>query len=145
MTSEDLRLVGAAAAVRGDDRGGRSRPSPGGAFLAESDQRGQRRLDLVRQLGAPVGRLRGLDRYVTEGADGRHEVLATVDTVLPVEVLSSWAGSGQVRTTIAYEPHGVWGHIRRRLQSEHQFGQRAGSAITEVELANVDVSVEVQP
>jgi hypothetical protein len=146
LTAEDLRLVGAATAVRGAGRDLPTGSRAGGVFLAEAGARDARRRDLAQRFGAPVGRLRGLDRYVAATADGRHEVLVTPDTALPVEVLLSSAAAGQMRTGLTYEARGGYGHLRRLIRSEHHLPEPgAGRAITEVELANVVLSSEVRP
>lgn len=147
LTAEDLRLVGAAATVRDSGRGLPAGSRAGGVFLAEAGAAAdERRRDLTRRFGAPVGRLRGLDRYVAVQADGRHEVLVTSDTALPVEMSMSSTTAGQMRTGLTYEARGSYGHIRRLMRSEHHFAESgAGRAITEVELANVVLSSEVRP
>jgi hypothetical protein len=146
MTVEDLRLVGAVATARG---GGRTLPAAsgaGGVFVAEAGGQEARRHDLERRFGAPVDRVRGLDRYVTTTSDARHEVLVTADTALPVEILTSSTSAGQMRTGVTYEAYGDYGHVRRLMRSEHHFAEgAAGRSIIEVELANVVLSTEVQP
>jgi hypothetical protein len=146
LSVDDLRLVGATATLRGPDRSRPSSGSPGGSFLASASQRDERRADLVRRFGAPVGRLRGLDRFVTTDAGGRHEVLATVDTILPVEVSTAAPAGGSMLTTITYEPREGYGHLRRLVTTQHHLpGPGAGLALTEVELTNVVLSDEVRP
>ncbi|MCC7045015.1 MAG: hypothetical protein IT183_14210 [Acidobacteria bacterium] len=146
LTAEDLRLVGAAAAVREAGRGLPAGSGAGGVFLAEAGALDERRRELARRFGAPVGRLRGLDRYVAASGDGRHEVLVTPATALPVEMFMSSTTAGQMRTGLTYEARGSYGHIRRLMRSEHHFADSgAGRAITEVELANVVLSSEVLP
>jgi hypothetical protein len=146
LTADDLRLVGAASTVRAGARVLPAGSRAGGVFLADAGGKGQRRLELARRFGAPVGRLRGFDRYVTVTADQREEVLVTTDTALPVELVTTSRTAGQMRTGITYQAHGSYGHVRRLMRSEHHFaGSVAGRAIIEVELANVVLSSEVRP
>lgn len=146
LTTDDLRLVGAARIARGDRQELPAHARPGGVFLAGAADRAERRLDFARRFGAPTGRVRGLDRYVATTADGRHEVLVTTDTALPVELFTSSTTAGYMRTGITYETHGTYGHVRRLMRSEHHFAETdAGRSVTEVELANVVLSSEVRP
>ena len=146
LTSDDLRLVGAARTVRGERQEAPGRGRAGGVFLAGAGDQAERRLDLARRYGAPAGRVRGLDRYVSTTADGRHEVLVTTDTALPVELFTSSSTAGYMRTGITYEAYGSYGHVRRLMRSEHHFVEAgAGRSATEVELANVVLSSEVRP
>jgi len=144
MSPEDLRLVGAAT-LAGGGAGPHVAPRrAGGTFVAEAGDADGRRRDLVGSFGPPVGRSGGLDRYVKTDTHGRHQVLVTPDTALPVEVLVSSPTAGEMRTAIAYEAHGAYGHVRRLIRSEHHLAQAgAGRAVTEVELANIVLAGEV--
>src|SRR5690606_19367149 len=104
----------------------------GASFVAESSRAADRRGDLVRRFGPPQDRVRGLDRYVVEDTAGRVEALVAPDTVLPLELRATSAGGPEMLTTIAYEPHERFGHVRRLMRSEHRFTGAAGHAVTEV-------------
>jgi hypothetical protein len=146
VSPDDLRLVGAVAGASHSDRGPLQGSPAGSIFLAEAGHEATRRLELVRQFGPPAGRVGDLERYVSTSADGRHEALVTVDTVLPVELVSSSTAGGRMRTTLAYEVHPGYGHVRRLMRSEHHLPQTdAGHAVTQVELSNVVLSDEVRP
>ncbi len=148
VTPDDLRLVGAAQSVRVQqgERGQPGAPGPVG-FFAEAARQTERRDELIRRFGAPTGLVRGLDRYVQNDGHGRREVLVARDSALPVEITAWAAGGAQMRTAITYQPYGAAGHVRRLMRTEHQFGgaDRAGRAVTEVELANVVITDEVRP
>lgn len=145
MSMADLPMLAAAESTRGPARWqsrGVAAPSAA-AWLAESGKHAERRQELIREFGPAVGRVRGFDRYVSQGAGGRHEVLVTPDTALPVE-LNSTSETGEMQTTVAYQAHGTYGHVRRLMRSEHRFAQmNIGRAITEVELGDVVISDEV--
>ena len=143
---DDLRIVGAVAGARRASRGPQQDASAGGIFLAEAGHAASRRLELVRRFGPPAGRVGDLERYVNSSADGHHEALVTVDTALPVDLVSSSTAGGRMRTTLAYDVHAGYGHVRRLMRSEHHLPQSAaGHAVTQVELSNVILSAEVQP
>lgn len=143
---DDLRLVGAVAGARRSGRGPLPESSAGGVFVAEAGHEGARRLDLVRRFGPPTGRAGGLERYVSSSADGRHEALVTVDTALPVDLVSSSTTGGRMRTTLAYDARAGYGHVRRLMRTEHHLPQAdTGHAVTQVELSNVVLSGEVRP
>lgn len=147
MTMADLKMLGAAEAVRGGTgTAAQPQPAAGAVLLAEAGRQAERRQALARAFGAPVGRVRGLDRYVSKTKEGSDEVLVAPDTALPVELASSSAAAGDVRTEVAYQAYGAYGHVRRLMRSEHRFAQAdAGRVLTEVELANVVISDEVMP
>ncbi len=149
MSAEDLQVLGVARGARAgagpptlEPR--RPSPAPAAAWLAEAGRYRERRDDLVRTFGAAVGRIRGLDHYVTTDETTRHEALVTPDTALPLEVSTTMADGTEVRTEVEYEPYGTYGHVRRLLRSRHRFAQASfGGALTEVELANVVIAGEV--
>ncbi len=146
VSAADLQLVGAARVVQEGAASGRGR-SPAGALLAEAGTGGEltRRRELERRFGPATGRVRGLDRYVATTSDARHEVLVKPDTVLPVELLTSSSGRGEMRTGVTYDAHGRHGYVRRLLRTEHHLAEAgAGRAVTEVELANIVMSDEVR-
>jgi hypothetical protein len=143
---DDLRMVGAVASARRAGRGPGQAASAGGVFLAEAGHEAARRLELVRRFGPPAGRVGDLERYVSSSTDGHHEALVTVDTALPVDIVSSLTAGGRMRTTLAYEAHAGYGHVRRLMRTEHHLPQTdAGHAVTQVELSNVVLSGEVRP
>lgn len=148
MSAEDLQVLGVARGARAgagprlEQR--RAAPAPASAWLAEAGRHRERRDDLVRTFGAAVGRIRGLDHYVSTNETARHEALVTPDTALPLEVSTTMADGTEVRTEVDYEPHGNYGHVRRLMRSRHRFAQASfGGALTEVELADVVIADEV--
>jgi hypothetical protein len=146
LTPDDLRLVGVVDTLRQRGSGGRDATDGLGTLLAEAGRQHERRAELERRFGSAADRVRGLDRYISTSAGVRTEVLVTPDTVLPVELLTTSASAGHMRTGVSYQAHGAYGHVRRLIRSEHHFGNAgAGRAVTEVELANVVLSGEVRP
>jgi hypothetical protein len=143
MTMADLPVLGAAETLRQKPvTGGRALPAV--SWLAEAGRESERREELVRSLGTPVGRVRGLDHYATRTATGRHDVLVAPDTALPVE-LTSTSDAAEVQTGVEYLPYGSFGYVRRFLRSEHRLLQAAERSVTEVELAHIVISDEVTP
>jgi hypothetical protein len=148
MSAADLQVLGVARSARGDAK---SRVAPRGpvgppasAWLAEAGRHRERRDDLERTFGAPVGRLRGLDRYVAVDDTARQEALVTPDTALPVQVSTTMADGADLRTEVDYEPYGNYGYVRRLMRSSQRFAQVSfGRAETEVELTDVVISDEV--
>ena len=68
----------------------RARPSN---LVVASGRGNERRAEFERQFGAPVERVRGLDRYVKTRRDDVDEVLVDPVTVLPVEFNTVRAGA----------------------------------------------------
>jgi hypothetical protein len=91
-----------------------------------------------------VGRARGFDRYLTTTAEGTQEVLVTPETALPVEINVQTQSGANARSTMAYEPFGVRGQLRKLTRTDQGLGA-AGRAVTEVELSNAVVSDGAQP
>lgn len=147
VTDADRLVFGAAQAVRVTPGvPGRSRPLRAvGGLLVEAVDRDVRRSELQQRFGPPVGRVRGLDRFVSTSGEGSQEVLVTSDTVLPVEVNVSMPGGISTRMTMSYDAYGSRGHVRRLTRSEQTFDASAARSVTEVELTNVVIAGEVTP
>lgn len=144
LSEADLQLVGAARSVQRGIAGRPEKAAVAGVLVAEAGGEQTRRHELERRFGPAAGRVRGLDRYVASSAEGRHEVLVRPDVVLPVEMLTTAAGHGEMRTGVTYETHGRHGYVRRLLRTEHHLPEAgAGRAVTEVELANIAIDDEV--
>ena len=96
----------------------------------------------LAQHGAPQGRVRGLDRYVVQGARGL-VVETLVDTALQAVVERNVAREGQLQThiTYAYErlPGGIYLQNRTRVERRDPRAARGRSAI-EVTVNNVKVT-----
>jgi hypothetical protein len=120
--------------VNGRSRGG---PVASGLLAAHAD-RATRVRDLQARLGRPVGRMRGLDRFVSRDGDETRELLVDPGSVLPVEVNVARRGALASRLEMSYLAHGT-GHVRSALRSELVVGQGAAGdrLVTEMTLGNI--------
>lgn len=141
-TDGDRRLMALPDAlryrVRAVERG--MRAGAGGAsggLIVEGRLRADRRAGFERKFGKAVGRVRGLDRFVSESAGATEEVLVTPDSALPVEVNSVAGGVLMRRVELAYTPRGD-GHVRRAIRTEQPLeGTEQGRMVTDVEFSNI--------
>jgi hypothetical protein len=114
---------------------------PAAGLVARAADAGARRSDLVRRLGVPVGRLRGLDRFVTQTGQLLEEVLVQPEAGLPVEINLVRGGALVSHARFDYETFGGGAFLRRRFRHEEALPDGGGTRlVTEVELTNISVS-----
>ena len=117
-----------------------------GHVLAEAGARDRRRGELQRRFGRAVGRVRGLDRFVTVDGRDTHEVLVSPDAALPVELNTVRDDALVARAALRYDPVAAVGHLRRYLRTEQRLTDRSEDrVVTEFELANVAMATGVRP
>jgi hypothetical protein len=93
-------------------------PGEPSMLVASADSRAARRTALERRFGAPAGRVRGLDRYVTREGSAVHEMLVHPESALPAEVNVAEGKTLLQHHRFDYRrlADGTW--IRRRMASE---------------------------
>ena len=150
-TPEDIRALGLPAHLRDRDwepadLAARAAGAPAFAGVAGAaaglvhplGDRASRRRDLERRYGAPVGQVRGLDRFLAEVADSLHEVLVDPETALPIEINVADRGALVRRVTFDYQSLPNASLLRRLLRNEEAVAEGNGMRlVTEVELTNV--------
>jgi len=114
----------------------RARPSN---LLVASGRGDERRAEFERQFGAPVERVRGLDRYVKTRRDDVDEVLVDPVTVLPAEFNTVRAGALVSRVQMAYEPKGDGSFVRRWFRAERALPDSARRVVTTIDVTNVQI------
>ncbi len=111
--------------------------------LAPLEQRDVRRARIERQLGRPTGQVRGLDRFTAWVGEETHEVLVDPQTAVPVEVNTMRAGQLVARTTLAHLRDAAGVLVRRTMRRERtRAGPSSDRSVTEIELANIQLSAE---
>jgi hypothetical protein len=152
-TDEQRRRIGVAASLRRTtwDRdvlagqvAGAAVPVGGRAIttglLAEARLAPTRRQRFEARYGRPVGRVRGLDRFVMATGNQTEETLVTPDSSLPVEVNLVRAGGLASHIRITYDSNPAVGYVRRLLHSEEVANEASGARlVTEVEMSNLIV------
>jgi hypothetical protein len=118
--------------------------SPAGGWadrlVARREERVRRRQLLELAHGAPVGRVAGLDRYLSATEEGLDEVLADPDTALPVEINTVHGGRLVARARFGYEQLDERFLVRRRVSAERVLPDAAGArVVTEIDVTNVHV------
>ncbi len=109
-----------------------------GGLLVDAADRSARRAALERRLGRAIGKVRGLDRFVTTGPDETEEVLVAPDEALPVEINNARDGRLFSHATFEYRPHGAGAILRHRARVERLLAaDRADRLVTELEVSNV--------
>lgn len=110
-------------------------------LVADADGRAARSRDLQQKYGKAVGRVRGLDRFLSTRDDTLEEVLADPRSALPLEINSVRDGVLEHHLVLDYDrrPDGAW--VRRRMRTEHLLPGGSGhrSQMT-VEFTNVSVA-----
>jgi hypothetical protein len=109
-------------------------------LLVASGRSNERRAELERQFGAPVERVRGLDRYVKTRRDDVDEVLVDPVTVLPAEINTVRAGALVSHIQMAYEPNANGTLVRRRFRAERAVPEHARRLVTTIDVTNVVVA-----
>ena len=110
-----------------------------GLIAAAEDAPGRRR-GLEQELGAAVGRVRGLDRFLATRGDSMEEVLVDAATAVPVEINTSTRGELVRHAVLEYAP--IEGAVYRRLSRSQRTmpGQSDKRFVTEIELSNVELT-----
>src|SRR6185295_10742121 len=109
--------------------GQRSRVTPAPARLGDNQLikrsgSNARRLALQRQHGVPVGKVRGLDRYVKARADRTEEILVDTQLQLPVETNVVRDGRLVSQRTVSYAAAGADLIVRHRVHTERLLSPR---------------------
>jgi hypothetical protein len=113
---------------------------PGGfqPLLLSRTDTPRRRDALVKNLGPPVERLRGRDRYIRRRGDTVEEVLTDPEWAVPVELSVLRRGTRVAHTTVDYQQGPGGALVSRTIRSERALqGARAGRAVTTVTFSNV--------
>jgi hypothetical protein len=111
------------------------------AVVAPPEQRAARRIAIERQLGGPVGQVRGLDRHVAWMGTDTLEVLVDPDMVVPVEINRMRRGELVARTSITQTRDAAGALLRRTSRTERLVDGGGGERmVTEIELANIQVT-----
>ena len=120
-------------AVRADD--------PLLGLLQDGRDRAARRSAIGRRLGAPLERVKGLDRHVVRSGDDTIETLVDPVTAVPVEVAVVRDGAviERVRHAFATAPRG--GLVRRGVQSERVLPGEGERLLVDVEFSGLRVEV----
>jgi len=141
-TAADRRLFGvvnaASESTEPDARPMSTRARPSNLLVA-SNRGQQRRAEIERVFGAPVERVRGLDRYVRTRRDDVHEVLVDPITVLPAELNTVRAGTLVSRVQMAYEPKSNGTLVRRWFRAERALPDSERRVVTTIDVTNVQV------
>ena len=118
-------------AVRADD--------PLLGLLQDGRDRAARRSAIGRRLGAPLERVKGLDRHVVRSGDDTIETLVDPVTAVPVEVAVVRDGAviERVRHAFATAPRG--GLVRRGVQSERVLPGEGERLLVDVEFSGLRV------
>jgi hypothetical protein len=106
------------------------------ALLPSPDRKDARRTNLQRRFGKPLGRLRGMDRYVETSANHTTELLVDSDWSLPLELNVVRDGQLQSHASFSYEAGSGGSLVRRASHVEHLLPKGVRTAL-DVELANV--------
>lgn len=110
-------------------------------LVADSRQRENRRTELTRRLGRPLGRVRGLDRFVSVDGQDTQEVLVDAAAALPVEINTVRNARLVGRAELHYDALPAVGHLRQFMRTEHAVeGGNGDRTVTEVELSDVTVT-----
>jgi hypothetical protein len=110
----------------------------GHGLLMAAGARAERSRKLRQDLGAPAGKIRGLDRYLTQ-SDGRiQEVLVSADTVVPVEINVVNDSALESHSTFEYEALADGTLWRKRARTESVVPNRPGHRfVSQMTVSNV--------
>ncbi len=89
-----------------------------GDLIAKRAGATERRQHLQRDLGPPVGRVRGLDRFLSAQGEVTHEVLVDPADAVPVEVNLARNGALESHVTFDYQVLSDGSLLRRAARSE---------------------------
>lgn len=127
-----------AAAPSSDTPGGSRSREWADHLLPTASGRTARRAAFTRDLGAPQGLVRGLERFVQTRDDSTTEVLSDPAWSVPVEVNVLRNGALVSHTVLSYEEDPGAGLVRRRMRSEQLVSPESGDrALVDFELANI--------
>lgn len=139
-TAADRRLFGlvnpASDANPPDTRPMSTRARPSNLLVASSRGK-EHRAELERLFGAPIERVRGLDRYVKTRRGDVDEVLVDPVTVLPAEFNTVRAGALVSRVQMTYEPKGNETFVRRSFRAERALADTDRRLVTTIDVTNV--------
>ena len=108
------------------------------AVVPSSSRTSSRRAALERRHGKAVGRVGGLDRFITTTGDDTLEVLADPVWALPLEINTVRSGALVSHTTLLYAAGSGGTLVRRTVRTEHGMpGGDGERLVTDVEFANV--------
>lgn len=117
-------------------------PSLASGLVATANRRQGRRQQLEARYGAPVGRLRGLDRFVVRRGEMTEEILVSPAANLPVELNTVRGGVLLSRVQLEYQPTSSGDMVRRAMRIEHLVDPSVGTRLaTDVDVANLTVGV----
>jgi YD repeat-containing protein len=152
--AEDRRLLHTPATLAAglpviESLAGRTGPAPPAlvgsswidAVIVPPAGRASRRAALERQLGRPVGQVRGLDRFLTRVGDATHEVLVDATAAVPVEVNATRQGRLAARTTFTYARDGAGALVGRTTRTERTTEVAGERTVLTTELANIEIGV----
>jgi hypothetical protein len=134
----DVGLLLNGARRAGGARTSRASSEWADVFLTVAADHAQRRAALAREHGPARGRVRGLDRFVSERGGRRREVLVEPGLALPVEVNDVEGGQLVAHRTFAYEAGPTGAMVRRGTHAEHLAGDGTGERlVVDVDLSNL--------
>jgi hypothetical protein len=108
------------------------------AVMAPPGERMERSAALERQLGRPIGQVRGLDRYAGWLGTDALEVLVDPGEVLPVEINRTRNSVLIARTTVAHTRAADGTLTRRAARVERLHADGSGErTVTDVEMINI--------
>ena len=141
VTAADRRYFGIAnpsSSSRGSDaRSMSARARPTSLVVTAASR--ERRAAFEETFGAPVDRVRGLDRYLKRRGDDVDEALIDPATALPVEINMVRKGVLVAHVQMGYEPRGEGTFIRRSFRSERALAESGRRIVTTVDVTNVQV------
>jgi hypothetical protein len=88
-------------------------------LIARDNEQPKRSRDLLEKYGKPVGRVRGLDRFLTHHEETVEEVLADSHSALLREINTVRDGILESHIVFDYERHADGEWIRTRMRAEH--------------------------
>ena len=107
-------------------------------LMPDTAGRATRRAALTRQMGAPQGMVRGLERYVSNEGAATTEVLLDPVWAVPVEINVVRDGRLVSHSAVSYQEDPGAGLVRRRIRSEQLLSAESGDrASADIEFANI--------
>jgi hypothetical protein len=151
-TDADRRRLGVADALRkgqfdptailgrmnGPGRGPDSRTFAAGLIVGAADGP-KRRGNLEQRYGPRAGKVRGLDQFIRKDGAEVHELLASPDSSLPVELNQTNNGRLVSHAQFEYQPFNGNGIARSRVHSERALADGTRS-VSDVSVANITVN-----
>jgi hypothetical protein len=107
-------------------------------LMPRADSAAARRAGLVRELGAPQGSVRGLDRFVSMDGGAATEVLSDPRWAVPVEINVVRDGALVSHNTLRYVEDPGAGLVRSSMRSEQLVSPESGDrAVVDIAFANI--------